>query len=113
MAQVPRSAPLAPTIPIPWICSGASCRSPDRAPTSRLRLRADLAQEGVPAEHVAGAPLVRLRRGEDDVVGLVDGGDERVVVAGCGLLGELDVVDDRLGAVAAQAVDGLRVVAAR
>jgi hypothetical protein len=80
---------------------------------ARGSLGADLVQELVAPEHVAAALLVRLRGGEDDVVGAVDRGDERVVVARGRLLGELDVVDDHPRAVAAQAVDGARVVAAR
>ena len=80
---------------------------------ARGRLGADAVKELVAAEDIAAALVVRLGGGEHDVVGLVHGGDERVVVARRRLLGELDVVDDHPRAVAAQAVDGLRVAAPR
>ena len=67
----------------------------------------------VAAEHVAVAVLVGLGRGEDYVARAPDGLDQGVVLARRGLLGELDVVDDRGGPVAAQAVDRLRVARAR
>jgi hypothetical protein len=57
--------------------------------------------------------LVGLGGGQHDVARASHGVDQRVVLARRGLLGELDVVDDGLGAVAAQAVDGLRVARAR
>ena len=66
-----------------------------------------------PPSTLRAAVLVGLGGGEHDVVGRVDGVDERVVVARRRLLGELDVVDDHPRAGAAQAVDRLGVAAPR
>ena len=57
--------------------------------------RADVADDVVAAEHVRRALVVDRRRGEHDVVGVVDRVDQRVVVVVVGRLGVLEVDRDR------------------
>ena len=71
--------------------------------------RPDLPQDRVAAEDRVLALGAHFAGGEDDVAGVVDGFDQRVVIAGVGCLGELDVEGDRLGPVFDQAVDHFRV----